>query len=113
MAAIEPSAFLGEIEAIGARTLRLAAGKQWNRSSDTCAVIDGAWPLHLATGSERNCVADTRTVIDAVGRHMLAPAAENMGTTVGGITHAFLIDNSDLVMAYFLRWLIPASLVPI
>jgi hypothetical protein len=39
--------------------------------------------LHLATGNERNSVIDACAVIDAFGRHRLASAAEDMGTTVG------------------------------
>ena len=74
-------------EAIRARPLRMAAGKQWNRGANACSVID------------------------AFGRHRLASAAENMGTTVGRVTPTFLIYNSAPSVAYSLRWLLPLLLL--
>ena len=67
------------------------------------------WP-QATSGS----VALTRAQLSMLfGRYRLAPAAENLATIVGRITHAFFIYNSGLLMAYFLRWPIPASLLPI
>ena len=63
---------------------------------DQVALVRWRWPLsfseeirartlHLAAGDEWNGVIDACAVIDAFGRHRLASAAEDMGTTVGRI----------------------------
>jgi hypothetical protein len=43
--------------------------------------------------SQRNRDFDACADVDALGRHRLAPAAENVGTTVDKLTHVFLIYN--------------------
>ena len=61
--------------------------------------------LHLAAGNEWNGVIDACAVIDAFGRHRLASAAEDMGTTVGRIGGLVLHYDCDVTMAYSVPWL--------
>jgi len=61
--------------------------------------------LHLATGNEWNSVVDACAVIDAFGRHRLASAAEDVGTTVGRIDGLVLHYDCDVTMAYSVPWL--------
>jgi hypothetical protein len=67
--------------------------------------------LHLASGNERNGVIDACAAIDAFGRHRLASAAEDMGTTVGRIGALVLIYNCDVTMAYSVPWLMRMPLL--
>jgi hypothetical protein len=66
---------------------------------------DGLCLFQKATGHERNCVIDACAVIDAFGRHRLASAAEDVGTTVGRIGGDILTYDCDVTMAYSVPWL--------
>ena len=71
----------------------------------------GARALHLAASHERHRSSDEGAVIDAFGRHRLAPATKNMGTTVGRMSHRMLICHCYISVAYSVRWLMLASLI--
>jgi len=65
---------------------REAVVVRWRWALSVCQA-SGARPIHLATSDRRHRLSESCAVVDALGRHRLAPSAEDLGAADRSVSY--------------------------